>query len=58
MQGFKSIPLQTHYTESKEEKPSGLNNSEGVMELSIKNGNAAERFGLKKGQELNLERKK
>ncbi len=57
VKGFKEIPLRTHYAESKEDELSALINSEGVVELFVKNGDASERFGLEEGSEVFIERK-
>lgn len=49
-------PLHTHYAEAAEGKLAALVNSWGQVELFVKDGSASERFGLKEGEEIFLEK--
>ena len=54
--GGKIIPLHTHYAQAAEGELSALINSSGALELFVKDGSASERFGLKEGDEIFLEK--
>jgi len=57
IRGGKKIPLVTHYSAVREKELSSIINSSGLVEIFVRNGDAAQEFGLRLGEGVDLEQK-